>query len=70
MLVKALRHRQAMSSDEIAEQANLSRGTTVHHLNKLMESGIVSTDRKKYTLRVDNLSSLISEIEKDIKRAT
>ena len=58
-----------MSSDELAAKLNLSRGSVIHHINKLMESGIVVYGKKKYLLRVDNLKSLVDEIEKDIERA-
>jgi len=34
----------------------------------LIEAGIVVPEGKKYTLRTDNLSSVIDEIEKDISR--
>ena len=67
-LLKATRARHAISSDEIAFNLDLSRGTIVHHINKLMESGIVVTQTGGYILRVDRLEQLIDEIEKDISR--
>ena len=66
ILLKSLKHGQGMTSDEISERVNLSRGTVVHHLNKLMDSGVVINYKNKYMLRVDNLSSLINEIEHDL----
>ncbi|MCP3686692.1 MAG: ArsR family transcriptional regulator [bacterium] len=68
-LLRALKTKNAMSSDRIASNLNLSRGTVVHHLNKLMDAGIVVSERKRYLLRVDNLEVLVEEIEKDVKRA-
>jgi len=65
-LVKAARRRKALSSDEIAARANLSRGTVVHHLHKLIESGLISTYDNKYLLRVDNLEDLVKEVKRDI----
>lgn len=67
-LVKSAKQKQALSSDELAYKLNLSRGTVVHHLNKLIEAGIVTDYRNRYMLRVDNLEALIDEVEKDIKR--
>ncbi len=67
-LLKATKAKQPLSSDEIAYRLNLSRGTVVHHINKLIESGIVVTEGKKYVLRVDNLNALVDEIEKDLTR--
>ena len=68
-LLKAAKKKKKMTSDELAFKLNLSRGTVIHHINKLMESGIVINQDNKYTLRVDNLSSLVHEVEKDIKRS-
>ncbi|MEK6916491.1 MAG: winged helix-turn-helix domain-containing protein, partial [Nanoarchaeota archaeon] len=54
-------NRDGMTSDEISEKINLSRGTVVHHLNNLMKSGVVINQSNKYMLRVDNLSNLVEE---------
>lgn len=67
-LLKATRAHHTISSDEIAYKLGLSRGTVVHHINKLMEAGIVVNQSGGYLLRVDRLEQLIDEIEKDIQR--
>ncbi|MBL7055078.1 winged helix-turn-helix transcriptional regulator [Candidatus Woesearchaeota archaeon] len=67
-LLKTAKKKQALSSDELAYKLNLSRGTVIHHINKLIDAGIVVEYKNRYLLRVDNLSSLIEEVEKDIKR--
>ncbi len=67
-LLKSAKEKRALSSDELAYRLNLSRGTVVHHMNKLMDSGIVVHYQGGYMLRVDNLSSLIDEVEKDLKK--
>lgn len=69
-LLKAAKRQRSLSSDEIAERLNLSRGTVVHHLHRLMETGIVITEDNRYMLRVDNLKTLVDELERDIKRVT
>jgi predicted transcriptional regulator len=56
---------QAVSSDEIAERLNLSRGTVVHHLIKLMDSGIVIREKEGYFLREQSLLRLIDDLRKD-----
>ena len=68
-LLKSAKHKHTLTSDELAERLSLSRGTIIHHINKLMESGIVIHEGNRYILRVENLKSLIEEVEKDIKRA-
>ena len=67
-LIKSSRKKKPLSSDELAYKTGLSRGTVIHHLNKLIGSGIVVNEKSKYILRVENLKVLVEEIEKDIKR--
>jgi len=60
-----LKEKRPMSSDEIADNTNLTRATVIHHINKLMESGIVTSTRDRYLLR-DDIDHLIDDIETDI----
>ena len=68
-LLKSMKQRHALSSDELADKLNLSRGTVVHHLNKLMEAGIVVSEGRRYILRNENLEVLIDEIQEDVKKS-
>ena len=68
-IIKCTRKKNPVTSDELAERLGLTRGTVVHHLNRLMESGIVIHDKNTYILRVDSLKDLVDEVEKDIKRS-
>jgi len=68
-LLKAAKANRPLSSDELAYNLHLSRGTVIHHINKLMESGIAIHYRKRYMLRVSSLKELIDEMEKDLIRA-
>ena len=68
-LLKSSKQKKPISSDDIAERLKLSRGTVVHHLNKLQEAGIIVSERSRYILREDNLELLVGDIEKDMKRA-
>jgi predicted transcriptional regulator len=67
-LLKASKKNEELTSDEIAQRIGLTRGTVVHHLNNMMNAGIVLNDKNKYFLRVHNLKLLVDEIEKDIQR--
>ncbi len=69
ILLKVAKKDEMLSSDEIASRLNLSRGTVVFHLNKLMDSGIVISKNNRYMLRVDNLKELVDEVEKDMQKA-
>ena len=68
-LLKSAKANHMLTSDELAAKLSLSRGTIIHHINKLLESGLVVHEGNRYILRVENLRTLIEEIEKDIKRA-
>ncbi len=65
-LLKASKTHTMLSSDELALKLNLSRGTVIHHLTKLINSGIAISYKNRYQLRVTNLSELIDEIERDL----
>ncbi|MBI4151270.1 helix-turn-helix domain-containing protein [Candidatus Woesearchaeota archaeon] len=67
-LVKAAKTGRPLSSDAIAETLDLTRGTVVHHINKLIESGIVLYDGRHYWLRDNSLELLIEEVQKDTER--
>ncbi len=66
ILLRGLKRKKEFTSDEIAQRVGLTRGTVVHHLHKLMDSGLVVSRDGKYILRVENLSDLIDELERDI----
>ena len=68
-LLQGLKENKKMTSDEIAMRTRLSRGTVVHHLNKLMDSGIVVNQRNKYSLRMDNLEEMVEHIKRDADEA-
>ncbi len=68
-LLRALKQDRQMSSDELAFEVGLSRGTVVHHLNKLMEAGIVAETRNKYFLKVENLEKLTEQIQGEMNEA-
>ena len=67
-LLKSTRAKQYLTSDEIADKLQLSRGTVIHHVNKLMAAGLVVNERNRYLLRVDNLEELVDELRTDIAR--
>jgi predicted transcriptional regulator len=70
VLLKDLKsHDKGLSSDDIAEKTFLSRGTVVHHLNKLMDSGIVANAGSKYFLTVDSLEELVDEVEANLLKS-
>ncbi len=67
-LLKSSKKGIALTSDELAAKASLSRGTVVHHLARLIQAGYVIHDKNKYILRVAKLETLVEEIQKDMDR--
>lgn len=65
-LVRRSRRNEPVSSDVIAERLHLSRGTVVHHLTKLMDSGIVIREKRGYLLRESNLKNLVKDVQRDV----
>lgn len=65
-LLKSAKNKEPVSSDELAEKLGLTRGTVIHHLNNLMDRGLVIHDRAGYSLSVNNLSLLIDELHRDM----
>jgi len=59
---------EGLTSDELAGLTKLSRGTVVHHLNRLMMSGLVVSEGNKYFLKVDNLGDLVELVRADTNR--
>jgi len=68
-LLKALKEEKKLSSDKIAENTNLSRGTVIHHINRLVEQGVIEVKDNKYALKYNNLTNLVDHLETNILNA-
>lgn len=66
IFINLLKESKPLSSDQIANMSNLSRATVIHHISRLMDSGLVIVKGNRYSLRVNRLEKLTREIEKDI----
>jgi predicted transcriptional regulator len=64
-LLQSAKESQKLSSDELAARTKLTRSTVVHHLNKLMSSGIVVQEKSRYSLRMDSLADMVEHIKRD-----
>lgn len=69
ILIRNLKEKGPISSDEIALRTGLTRGTVVHHLNRLMAAGIVTSEKNGYELKVDKLEDLVDIIKDNVDRA-
>ena len=68
-LVRATRNNQGLSSDDIAQQTTLTRGTVVHHLNKLQDAGLVTHNELRYHLVGNSLQSALKNVHEEINDA-
>ena len=67
-LVKAARYKKALTSDQLAARANLSRATVIHHLKRLIAADMVTVEKNQYALRTENLEDLVKEIQTETAR--
>ncbi|MEM1582044.1 MAG: helix-turn-helix domain-containing protein [Candidatus Bathyarchaeia archaeon] len=67
-LLEATRENKGLTSDELAAELSLTRGTMVHHLNRMIKSGLVIYHEGTYKLRGRSLKSTIEETHRDINR--
>ncbi|MEM3154394.1 MAG: winged helix-turn-helix transcriptional regulator [Candidatus Woesearchaeota archaeon] len=68
-LIKAIKAAGGLTSDELAERLGLTRATVIHHLNTLMERGIIHHEGNLYVMRGDRLTLLVEELQRDMQRA-
>ena len=67
-LLKKAKRNETLSSDDIANRLQLTRGTVVHHLNTLMNAGLIVRQDKGYILREHNLQRVVDDIRQDVER--
>ena len=69
MLVKeSCGHSDGLTSDEIANELQLSRGAIVYHLNSFITCGLITKERNRYRLRSPSLQRSLEEIKEDMDR--
>ena len=66
IFIHLLEEKGYLSSDQLAKRSNLSRATVIHHVSRLIDSGIVMKKEQGYFLRFGSLEDLTREIEKDV----
>ena len=65
-IIKAAKRQEALTSDELAFRLNLTRGTVIHHLTKLIGAGLIRVEDNKYTLRERNLELTLKKMKHDV----
>ncbi len=68
LVVRATEEGKGISSTDMAEKINLSRGAVIHHLNNLQLAGLVVKEGRNYFARSRSMVRTVQEVEEDIKR--
>jgi len=69
LFLAILQSKKALSSDALAYKLDLSRATVIHHLSKLIASGLVVIEDDKYVLRGKNLEQTLKKMKQDVLSA-
>lgn len=67
-IVRATEQGRPLTSTELADRVEMSRGSVVNHLNNLQRSGLVVRQGRNYLARSRSMFRTIEEIEEDIDR--
>lgn len=68
IIKKTAENNEGVTSDEIANELDLTRGAIVYHLNDFISAGLVIRERNLYRLRSHCLKKSIDEIRNDTQR--
>ena len=66
-LVRAAQDENALSSDDLASRTSLSRGTVVHHLNRLRDAGLVKNVPEGYQLSAQSMHESLNQLEEELQ---
>lgn len=67
-IVKATDCGKPLTSTQLAERSEMSRGSVINHLNNLMRSGFVERRGRLYIVRSRSMQRTVEELEEDILR--
>lgn len=68
VIVSATEKGRPLSSSQLAEKVEMSRGSVINHLNNLQRSGLIVRQGNFYVSRSRSMFRTIAEIEEDIDR--
>ncbi len=61
--------REGVGSTALAEAEQLNRLTAMHHLNRMVDAGILEKHGSRYYLKEPDLEEMVSEMEREAEEA-
>lgn len=67
-LINSMNEGDGVTSTELGQGSNVTRGAALNHLKKMMNTGLVVKEGNRYLLRCSSLRRTVKEIHRDIDR--
>ena len=67
-VVKSTEQNKGISSTELADIVQMSRGAVINQLNNLQRAGLIVKEGRTYVARSRSMVRTIQEVEEDVKR--
>ena len=67
-VLNAAKEEKTVSSNDIAKNCELARGTVIHHLNKLQDAGLIIHKNTRYALSGNSLEDSMKQIQLDVTK--
>jgi len=68
VIINAMAENEELSSEQIARQIDVTRGTVIYHLKSFTNAGLISQNKTRYLLRTRSMERTVEEVEMDILR--
>ncbi len=65
-LVRRSHKTESLSTDDLATSCDLSRATVLHHLEKLIEAGLVIKEKEGFMMRESTLERVVKQMQRDV----
>jgi len=67
-LINSMIQGESLTSTNLGQGSNVTRGAALNHLKRMMAAGLVVRDGNRYQLRCSSVYSTMNEIHRDINR--
>jgi predicted transcriptional regulator len=67
-ILEANRHGDVITTKQLADELDVTRGTVNHHLRDFVKAGILTREKRTIRLRANSLERTIREVKRDADR--